>query len=83
METHMPMEMTMGPMMGWAWLILWSVFLAVLIVGVVFLIRSLGDRGRSGSGGSAFSALQILEERFAHGEIDRDEFEERRKILGS
>lgn len=79
----MPMEMTMGPMMGWAWLILWLVFLAALIVGIVFLIRSLGDRGRSGSTGSASSALQILEERFARGEIDRDEFEERRKILGS
>lgn len=79
----MPMEMTMGPMMGWAWLILWLVFLAVLIVGVVFLIRSLDDGGRAGSGGSASSALQILEERFARGEIDRDEFEERRKILGS
>lgn len=79
----MPMEMTMGPMMGLAWLILWLVFLAVLIVGVVFLIRSLRDRERSGSGGSASSALQILEERFARGEIDRDEFEERRKILGS
>ena len=79
----MPMDMTMGPMMGWAWLILWLVFLAFLVVGVVYLIRGLGDRGGSGSGGSTSSALQILEERFARGEIDRDEFEERRKILGS
>jgi putative membrane protein len=79
----MPMEMTLGPMMGWAWLFLWLVFLAVLVVGMVFLIRALGDRGGSGSGGSASSARQILEERFARGEIDRDEFEERRKTLGS
>lgn len=79
----MPVEMTMGPMMGWAWLVLWLVFLVVLVVGVVYLIRALGDRGGSGSGGSTSSALQILEERFARGEIERDEFEERRKILGS
>ena len=79
----MPMEMTLGPMMGWAWLFLCFVFLAVLVVGMVFQIRALGDRGGSGSGGSASSARQVLEERFARGKIDRDEFEERRKTLGS
>ena len=29
------------------------------------------------------TAIQLLEERFARGEIDRDEFEERRRILES
>ncbi|MGH8948326.1 MAG: SHOCT domain-containing protein [Acidimicrobiia bacterium] len=67
-------------MMGWAWALLWLLFLAVLVVGVVFLVRSLSDRG-AGRPGS--SALQILEERFARGEIDGEEFEERRKALKS
>jgi putative membrane protein len=26
--------------------------------------------------------IEILQERFAHGEIDKDEFEERRRLLG-
>ena len=76
------MDMTMGPMMGWAWLVVWVLFLAVIVVGVVYLVRALTDRG-AGSGRSASSALQILEERFARGEIDRDEFEERRRTIES
>ncbi|MFQ5959248.1 MAG: SHOCT domain-containing protein [Alphaproteobacteria bacterium] len=46
------------------------------------LVRWLGGvghtthRGRRGS-----SALDILEERFARGEIDRDEFDERKRTL--
>ena len=59
----------------------WLLFVAVLMVGVVLLVRALGERGRSGE--SESSALRILEERFARGEIDRDEFEERRRTLRS
>jgi len=76
------MDMTMGPMMGWAWLVVWVLFLAVIVVGVVYLVRALTDRG-AGSARSASPAVQILEERFAHGEIDREEFEDRRRTLES
>ena len=75
----MDMDMTMGPMMGWAWLLVWLVFLAVLVVGIVFLVRSLPDRDDR----SASRAMAILEERFARGEIDREEFDERRTALES
>lgn len=76
------MDMTMGPMMGWAWLVVWVLFLVVMVVGVVYLVRALADRG-AGSARSASSALQILEERFARGEIDSEEFEDRRRTLES
>ena len=75
----MDMVMTMGPMMGWAWLVVWLLFLAVLVVGIVFLVRSLPDRDDR----SASRAMAILEERFARGEIDREEFDERRTALES
>jgi putative membrane protein len=67
----------------WSWL-LWSVLfvaiVAAIIVGSVLLTRRLwsppSERPRSGD-----AALDILKERFARGEIDRDEFEERRRAL--
>ena len=68
-------------------MLLWMLlFLAVLVAGIWLLVRALtGDRSRSGSspvdvppGGDP---RHILEERFARGEIDRDEFEERRRTL--
>ncbi|MGH9267193.1 MAG: SHOCT domain-containing protein [Acidimicrobiales bacterium] len=60
----------------------WLVFLAILILGVVLLVRALsGKVGREE--GSARGPLEILSERFARGEIDREEFEERHRILRS
>jgi putative membrane protein len=52
-------------------------------VGVVFLVKYLmqsgGREGRSGSSGS--SALDILEQRYARGEIDQEEFEAKKREL--
>lgn len=62
-------------------MVLWSLLLIALVVGGV----SLAVRAFRGTGGSTIeggsSALRILEDRFAHGEIERDEFEERRRTL--
>lgn len=62
-----------------------AVLVAVVVV-VVVIVRWLGG----GPVGQPFqdrqssspSAQDILRERFARGEIDKDEFEERRRILG-
>lgn len=62
--------------------LLWLLFVALLVVGIVILVRALTDRG-TGSGRSASSALEVLEERFVRGEIDQEEFEERRRALRS
>ena len=52
----------------------------VLIFIFVWLMRfSFGGRHRRRDRGG--SALDVLDERFARGEIDRNEYEERRKIL--
>lgn len=57
-----------------------ALFLAALVVGGIVLVRRLWPSGASEGDGSA---LQILKERFAKGEIDRDEFNERREHLRS
>ncbi len=59
------------------------VFIAAVVAIVVLLIRWLGDR-QSYAGAPphmAKSPVDILKQRFARGEIDKDEFDERRRVL--
>ena len=66
-----------GPMMMLAWI-------AVAVVVVILLARWLGipRRGGSQSDRAEKSPIDILKERYARGEIDSEEFEERRRTLG-
>ena len=60
------------------------VFIAAAVVVVVLLVRWLGLQGYGGAPHSppGKTPLDILKERFARGEIDKEEFEERRRVLG-
>lgn len=75
-------------MSGWccgagAWaMALGLILLTALIVGAITLIRALrwrggGNRGQGSPGGS--DAIRTLEERSARGDINQQEFEERRR----
>ena len=71
-------HMVWGP--GW-WILgsfLWLAFWIAVILVIVGLVR-----GRQGSPTSASMtpALRVLEERYARGEISREEFLERRAVL--
>lgn len=59
------------------------VFLAIAVTVVVLIIRWLGGwgHGSSSSAKSGDDPLDILKKRFAHGEIDKEEYEERRRVL--
>lgn len=75
-----------GMGMSW-WMSLLSIlFLTAIVIGVVLLVKAIVGR-TSASGGSATPdgqrALNVLDERYARGEIDRNEFEERRRTLTS
>lgn len=72
---------------GWGGGLLAMVLVIALVAAVVLvLVRSFGgggDRERGAQDPSDRDAMAILRERFARGEIDREEFEERRKVLES
>ncbi len=79
-----------GPHMMWGgWYgmffgpLMMIIFIAVVVVLVVLAVRWLGgSHGASQHSSSTKTPLDILKERFARGEIDKEEFEERRRVLG-
>ena len=81
-----------SPMMwggGWGWghaifgwvmmLLFWGGLILLIVLGVRWL--GTGQSGQSAPPPSTKTALDILRERFARGEIDKDEFEERKRLL--
>ncbi len=62
---------------GFMMLLWWLVPIALVIVLVSYFTR------RPGTGGGERTALDILKERYARGEIGKDEFEQKKRDLGS
>ncbi len=77
---------------GWDWgwghmlfgssmmIVFWGGIILLIIVAVRWLGGGAGDRTASAT---EKSALDIVHERFARGDIDRSDFEERKKLLSS
>jgi len=76
----------MGPGMmggfGWMWLmpVFWMVILGLIIWAIVASVRSSSESKGSDSS-KADSALELLKKRYALGEIDKQEYEEKKKDL--
>ena len=73
---------------GWgAWLmmaLMMLVFWGAVAALVVYVVRSVSHRPETAAGGGGTAqnqALHILDERFARGEIDVDEYNQRRDAL--
>ena len=69
---------------GWGGMILGPimmiVFIALVVGAVVLVLRWLGPGGAPAARGEK-NARDVLDERFARGEIDKDEYEDRRQVL--
>jgi len=70
------------------WILMGLFWIAVIVVAVWAVRHVSGGAGGAGGTGDAGGgepggsrALHILEERYARGEIDQAEFEERRRVL--
>lgn len=70
-----------GGVFGWMTMILVIVLAVAIGIGVARWLFTGGHHRPSVSAAPGRSALEILEERYARGEIDKDEFEEKRKTL--
>ncbi|WP_158841029.1 SHOCT domain-containing protein [Polaribacter sp. L3A8] len=66
----------MGNVMGWMWLLGIIVFVLILW----FILKNKNIRNRPYYPGNK-SAMDLLKERYARGEIDKKEFEECKKDL--
>lgn len=74
-----------GMGMGWPGMIFMWIFWVLIIVGLIVLIRWLLQSSRDNrplaSGPQAARALDILAERYARGEIDKEEYEQKKRDL--
>ncbi len=70
-----------GHMLGWGMAggLMMVLFWVLIVLFVVWLVREVG----STSSNQANKALEILKERYAKGEINKEEFESKRKDLTS
>ncbi|MQA74661.1 MAG: SHOCT domain-containing protein [Solirubrobacterales bacterium] len=66
-----------GP--GW-WIVIFPLFWLVVIVGLVYLFRGRGRGGRWSSPGRE-TGIDVLERRFAEGELSLEQYRERRSVL--
>jgi len=73
---------SVGNMMGFfGGGIMMLVFWVLLIVFIVWLVREISGKNSHSSPNS--NALEILKERYAKGEIDKTEFDQKKKDLTS
>jgi putative membrane protein len=64
---------------GW-WILPGPLLWLLLIVGIVLLVRGRNG-GTPSAGGGRETAIDVLERRFAEGELSPEQYRERRSVL--
>ena len=77
-------SMGYGPGSAWGYMGygagMWIIFL--ILVGIIVFFMWRGDKGGAFRGGTKETPLEILERRYASGEITKEKFEEMKRDLG-
>jgi putative membrane protein len=73
---HMTFSGTGFGFFGWIWMLL---FWVLVIAGIIYLIKSIASTQDIRKENT--KSIDILKERYAKGEIDKKEFEEKKKEL--
>ncbi len=63
-------------------MIFWIVILIAIVVAIIWLVRSLAGGAGHGPHTRRSTGLDVLEERYARGEIKRDEYLQKKKDIG-
>ena len=70
---------------GWGWIGIGAVhmllFWGFIILAIIAIVRWLGSDSSGPQEGGSKTALDILKERYARGELEREEFERMRRDL--
>jgi putative membrane protein len=65
---------------GFMGVFMWIFWIAI-IVGIIFLVKWIVMQSRPGEQNREENPLEILKKRYARGEIDKEEFEQKKKDL--
>jgi len=57
------------------------IFWIAIIVGIILLVKWIVQQNRPGGQQQGENSLEILKKRYARGEIDKEEFEQKKKDL--
>ena len=72
---------------GWGWhfipMVLWWVILVMVILLMVRWVFGIPRRGHLRHGGNEDNAVRILRERYARGEINKEQFDHMKADLGA
>jgi putative membrane protein len=79
-----------GMMGGWGYggygvlhMVFWVLILIAIIFGVVWLVRTVATSGTLGASARRSAGLDVLEERYSRGEINRDEYLQKKRDIAA